>query len=203
MPEPIVQAARLLTRHAGIRSRLLPAIADNLAGQPRAASYDDDRSSAAPWCWDHQRPVPQCHRADLLCSGETLTSSDPTGEAAVNPDKARADQAELKELERKVVDLCNRIANIDDRYLPELLPTGADKAKLATEGDPGCWFCEQARSWSPPHTKNPTDVGGNLKVPRLVCSGHYDLIRKHLGRAPSKQENEAYVRRGKYPKKVA
>lgn len=203
MTEPIVEAARLLTRHAGIRTRLREAIADNLAGQPRAASYDDDRTSPQSWCWKHERPVSQCHRADLFCDGETVTSSDPTGEAAVNPDRARSDETELARLEKQIVDACYKIANLDDRYLPARLPTGANRAKLASGGDPGCEFCEShSKTWSPPCTKDPTTVAGNLPRPVFVCRAHYAYIRT-VGRAPTAAETQGYTRTGRWPRQKA
>ena len=203
-PLNIHTASGLLTAYCAVRPRLMEAITDSLAGQPRARSYDEsERPAPVPWCWDHERPVTLCHRVDLLCDGETIAAADPTGEAAVAYDQGRAHQSEVERLEAEVVAALARLDSIRAYYLPRTLPTGAERAKLATAGEPGCFFCAQARTWSPPHTKTPTTVGGNLKVARLVCSGHYDLIRKHLGRAPSKQENEAYVRHGKYPKRVA
>ncbi len=185
-------AAGVLTRHSAIRARLRRAIEDCQVGQPRAANYEQDRTtglSTVVWCWDHGREVRACHRAresdtDPICTGEPIAGAvDSTGEVAINYDQARADERELAEVERLAVSLAERIERLDDRYLPRLLPTGAQLAKLASDGRPGCWFCEQAGSWAPPHTKEPTNVGGNLDEPRLVCSGHYDLIRRGLGRA--------------------
>lgn len=200
----IYAAAGLLTRHCAMRTRLHQAIEDNLAGQPRAASFESDRTTGhggALFCWTHQQDPRDCHKAGFFCDGESIvTASDPTGEAAISEDKARSDQRDLESIERQLIQLTDRLARLDDRYLPANLPDKAGRAKLATPGEPGCWYCEQAKTWSPPHTKQPTTVGGNLTEPRLVCSGHYDLIRKHLGRAPTPDENTRYVRTGQYPK---
>lgn len=209
----IFSAAGLLTKHCAMRTRLRSAIEDNLAGQPRAASFESDRTTGhggALFCWSHDRDAIECERA--LKRGDTLDgecrvesvmrATDSTGEAAIIEDRARSDQRDLEAIERQLIQLTDRLARIGDRYLPSTLPDKAGRAKLATPGEPGCWYCEQARTWSPPHTKTPTTVGGNLTEPRLVCSGHYDLIRKHLGRAPTADENSRYVRTGKYPSGV-
>lgn len=201
MKPDLRNAAILLTRHVAIRSRLRPAIVDSLAAQPRAQSYDSDGSGSPPWCWVHSQEVSACHRAGDFCDGETITHNDPTGTAACTPDRAATDLRHLDHLETQLHSIAIQLADIDDRYLPRTLPDAAAKAKLATPGEAGCFYCAQVGGrWSPADTKNPTDLNGNLPRPVLVCSGHRDLVRKYLGRAPTKQENEAYVLRGKWPK---
>lgn len=209
----IFSAAGLLTKHCAMRTRLRSAIEDNLAGQPRAASFESDRTTGhggGLFCWAHHQDAIECER--ILERGDTtlngacqvesiMRPTDSTGEAAIVDDRARSDQRDLEAIERQLIQLTDRLARLGDRYLPASLPDKAGRAKLATPGEPGCYFCELAKTWSPPHTKQPTTVGGNLTEPRLVCSGHYDLIRKHLGRAPTPDENSRYVRTGQYPKR--
>lgn len=208
----IFGAAGILTKHCAMRTRLRSAIEDNLAGQPKAASFESDRTTGhggGLFCWAHARDAIVCERAlergdnlDGPCNVESIMRpTDSTGEAAIIEDRARSDQRDLESIERQLIQLTDRLARLGDRYLPASLPDKAGRAKLATPGEPGCFFCELAKTWSPPHTKQPTTVGGNLTEPRLVCSGHYDLIRKHLGRAPSPDENARYVRTGQYPKR--
>lgn len=198
-------AAGMLTRLSAVKTPLRQAVVDCLAGQPRAVDYDPSGKSRTPWCWTHERPVSACHRADLLCAGETIESHDPTGEAAVGHDPAAQALKDLDHLERQLVALVVRYDDIRRQYLPtqQELPTESQRAKLATAGEPGCHWCEQAGTWSPPHTKQPTNIGGILPEPRFVCANHYDLIRKRLLRAPTRAENEAFVHRGKWPKQRA
>lgn len=195
------QAAAVITQVAAVKPRLHEAITDALNGQPRAASIDPSTSSPS-WCWTHERPVAACRNQGEMCDGETIRSNDPTGEAAVGHDPARAALAKMARLEKQAVVLAGQLDDLRREWLPTQaeLPSAANRAKLASVGEVGCWFCEQAGTWSPPHTKEPTTVGGNLPVARFVCANHYDLIRKRLGRAPSRSENEAFVHHGKWPK---
>ena len=186
-----------------MRVKLRQAIEDNLAGQPRAQSYDTSTGSGSVWCWTHEREAAVCHRNDEMCDGEAMATIDPTGEAAVSGDKARADQTELARLEKILIDTTDRLARLADRYLPDRLPTGADRAKLATPGEPGCHWCEtQAKTWAPPTTKEASTVAGNLPSPVLCCRSHYDFIRT-IGRAPTPAETQSFHRKGRWPKQKA
>lgn len=204
MSRPTVfTAAGLLTSYCAQRPKLLEAITDSLAGQPRAQSYDGAGSGEGPWCWAHGRSVWVCHDDGLFCSGEVVTCNDPTGNAAVSGDPASKHKAELERLESEVIDRVERIDTIRALYLPKTLPSGAERAKLATEGDSGCHWCwTQAKTWSPPMTKDPSTVAGNLKVAVLNCRGHYDWIRTN-GRAPTPAETQGWVKTGKWPRQKA
>lgn len=204
MSRPTVfTAAGLLTAYCTVRPRLIEAVTDSLAGQPRAQSYDSDGSSTEPWCWTHGRPVSVCHRDDLWCSGEVVSSNDPTGNAAVSGDPASKHRTELDRLEAEIIDRIERLDTIRSLYLPKTLPTGAERAKLATDGDAGCHWCwTQAKTWSPPTTKDPTTVAGNLTVAKLCCRSHYDFIRT-VGRAPAPAETQHFIRKGRWPKQRA
>jgi hypothetical protein len=200
----IAQAAALLARHVALRTRLRQAMVDNLNGQPRAASFESDRTTGHDtilFCWDHEQDPTACHKQGLMCQGDTIaTHTDTTGEAATNPDRARSDQKELERIEKQLISLAHLLAHLDDRYLPARLPDKAGRAKLATPGSPGCdWCWDQAKTWSPPTTKQPTTVAGNLLTAKLCCRGHYDYIRT-IGRDPSTSETQAWVRTGRWPK---
>jgi hypothetical protein len=198
----ISNAASLLTKHCALRSRLQQAMIDNLNGQPRAASFESDRTTGHDtilFCWDHQTDLKVCHKNDLPCTGDVIpTATDTTGEAATNPDKARSDQRELDKIEKQIIQLTHRLAQLDDLYLPTRLPDKAGRAKLASPGEPGCALCEtQAKTWSPPMTKAPTTVAGNLKVALLLCRSHYDFVRTE-GRIPTPSETMGWSRSGRW-----
>jgi hypothetical protein len=196
----VFSAAGTLIAYCAARPKLLEAITDNLAGQPRAQSFDEPTGSTQAWCWEHQRPVNVCHHNDLLCAGEGMRANDPTGEAAVNGDQAADHQREVEKLEAQIVDATERLDFIRGFYLPKKLPTGADRAKLATAGDDGCHWClTQAKTWSPPCTEKPSTVANNLNVAVLNCRAHYDFIRT-VGRAPSPSETQTFVKSGRWPK---
>jgi hypothetical protein len=203
MKPTVFSAAGTLTAYCSARPKLLEAIHDSLAGHPRAQSYDTPAGSTVPWCWPHQRSVNVCHDNDLLCAGEVMRANDPTGEAAVSYDQAASHQREVGKLEAQIVTATERLAFIRGFYLPKQLPTGAERAKLATIGDPGCALCmRDGKTWAPPMTKDPTTVAGNLAQPLLLCRSHYDRIRT-TGCAPTPAETKAFVQRGRWPKVAA
>lgn len=82
----------------------------------QAASYDTNRSSRQ-WCWTHGRWVHECHRADLDCDGETVAVHDPTGEAAVDGNPARATHRRLSKL---VLGLDRLSVELEDLLAAEL-----------------------------------------------------------------------------------
>lgn len=208
----IFGAAGILTKHCAMRTRLRKAIEDNLAGQPKAASFESDRTTGhggGLFCWAHARDAIVCERAlergdnlDGPCNVESIMRpTDSTGEAGIVEDRARSDQRDLESIERQLIQLTDRLARLGDRYLPAHLPDKAGRAKLASPGQPACWFCEtQAKSFAPVMTKDPTTVAGNLVEPRLVCRPHYDWIRTN-GHAPSPAETQAFVRTGRWPRR--
>lgn len=195
-------AAGMLTRLSAVKRPLREAIVDCLAGQPRAVDYDPSDRSRTPWCWTHERSVSACHKAGLLCDGEVIESHDPTGETAVGFDPAAQALKDLDHLERQIVTAVLRYDDLRRQYLPTQaeLPSKEARAKLATEGQPPCFFCDaHGLPYSPACTAQPTTVTGNLTVARFICRGHYTFVR-NTGRAPTRQESEHWHTRGKWPK---
>lgn len=198
----IGQATAILTQVANATPRLRQAITDAQAGQPRAASYDTPTATVTPWCWTHQRTITECHANGSLCDGEVIHHHDPTGTAATSNDPARQALKDLEHIERQAINLALRALHLRQRWLPtpDELPTEAARAKLATSGEPGCFYCEAIGDYSPAHTAKPTTVSGNLTTPRWVCSSHYFGILRSLGRAPFPNETRTFKRTGKWPK---
>lgn len=93
---------------------LLHLMRDHQGGQPRAAALGSGASPQA-WCWNHERSVAECHKADLFCVGETINDhSDPTGEAGVDHDKAAEDARQIRrhiEAAVRALDAADNIAN--------------------------------------------------------------------------------------------
>ena len=81
-------------------ARRLPAVVhmmrDDMNGQPQAAAADRGDGAQVLWCWSHERSTRECDEAGELCTGELGRDiSDPTGNAAVIPDRAKRDLAAL------------------------------------------------------------------------------------------------------------
>ena len=89
-PELLAQYERDLEMLTRVSHALPGALreAAELSYPLRAASYDTEfvtGGRSVIWCWTHQREVHRCQRHELECTGEPVTVSDPTGEAAVTP----------------------------------------------------------------------------------------------------------------------
>jgi hypothetical protein len=79
----------------------LHAMRDAMTGLPGAQHFGPVRAGRSVlWCDVHERDVRECEDHDLDCDGETIRVNDPTGEAAVNGDPAKAD---LRQLERRLL----------------------------------------------------------------------------------------------------
>lgn len=101
----------LATRIDNALPERLHAMRDAMSGQPRAQNYQHDGSSHV-WCWWHERDVKLCHAEDLNCTGETIEVHDPTGEAAVTFDPARAHRRELERCLKAAQKSLDRAAGI-------------------------------------------------------------------------------------------
>lgn len=107
------EAARAAQALGARLPAVLHLVRESMAGQPAAAvahreGDDDDRDPLARlWCEDHERSVRECDRAGLVCEGIAPRAiSDPVGEAAVRPDFAANDLAQIvRRAERFVQDV--------------------------------------------------------------------------------------------------
>src|SRR4051812_37354837 len=114
---------------------------DEMAGQPRAASYDNSGGSHQ-WCWTHERDVTMCHRVDLDCTGETFTLHDPAGEAAVGDDPASADHREFM----RCIQSAQRSADRATRILAKYQPRTEDVERVAVGRCSDCpRYCDGTR----------------------------------------------------------
>lgn len=123
------------------------------------------------WCWRHEREVATCHRHDLSCTGETLTVSDPVGEAAVTPDRAAQDLARIERLVDRHLRDADELVRILHGY--RLRPPTDKERRITDGGEVGCWSCARLPSphidgeprWEP--TYRTIDLGGER---RPLCS---------------------------------
>lgn len=178
----------------------------------RAQTYDPigrSNVSSVLVCKEHGVDLTECDRAERACvvSIPVAVHNDPTGESAVNAAMGQNPHlAALAELDRKVHALENLARWLDDfvhdhapRTPRQANPVESKKAEQANAKPAGCARCATHGKWNAPHTAKPTDVGGVLPVPELVCQGHYDRIRA-TGHPTSTEDDQRYAKTGKWPK---
>lgn len=128
---------------------LLSAIQQEQAGYPTkgTGSWNPSGSSTVLYCEDHECELSDCHAKDRSCSGVPVsTHSDSTGDAAIEPSKAREDEQRLtaaaKNLERAVLDLGDLVT----AYLEAKSLGSRDLAHLHSQtSDPGCRSCARIK----------------------------------------------------------
>ena len=111
------------------------------------------------------------YRRGLSTFSTALTSwhRDPTGRAAV----------------RRLIDAGLELDRLIDSATPSV-PTASTRRRLELDADPGCAHCVRIGVWSEPTGKTPTDVGGLMADPVLLCR----WCREHLvevGALPSER----------------
>lgn len=110
---------------------LLYTMRDAMAGQPIAQHYEVVASGRSEvWCWRHERPVLKCQQEAELCTGEAIDVNDPTGEAAVNYDRARADHRQLSRDVRTLGNIIDRLERLQLRYTDAKITN--DRAGIGT-----------------------------------------------------------------------
>lgn len=136
-----------------LRHQLDPVIRtmrDNMAGQPGAQSFDTIARGARSvhWCWDHEREVAACHKRGDFCTGESVPTDDPTGEAACDVDQVRDDH-------RHTVKDIQALRVISDRLLARFVRyqrrAATEKERQVTQraNEPGCRSCDRVGADSP------------------------------------------------------
>lgn len=180
-------AAELMTRIANTLgtvtasgSTVLTRMRDGFIGHPQAQRFNPPTRVALvpnPDQWpDGENPDRDNH-----------LPSDPTGEAALRPDKAKQHRDEVVRLLRSMQTNAERVQNILACYSPRPA-TDADRAKLEQQNDPGCQSCSRVEvrpgvpRWEPVQGV-PTDCAGNLTVAMALCSWCKGFI-KDTGRLP-------------------
>lgn len=96
----LTAAASDVLRALSVIDARLAVIRDAQRGQPGAQRFGDIRSTGRTVCWcdEHECDVQDCHEADRFCAGQTIPLQDPTGEAAMQGDRARDDLRRLEKL---------------------------------------------------------------------------------------------------------
>ena len=95
----------------------------------RSASYDTEKPSPVPWCWDHERPVNVCHRSDLGCAGEVIEAHDPTGERATSPNPQQAMLRAMERAWRAILVEADRLITMEQQLQARVL-TASERSSV-------------------------------------------------------------------------
>lgn len=182
--------AELLTRLANELPARLRVMRDAHAGLPAAASYEQERTSGHTT----RKFCERCEQdpKDCACGKDAVITtypavSDPVGEAASTPDRARDDRRALERHLTAAYKAIDAAAKIADRYQPR---TASDRERTETakanELKPGCIICAQ------------TEVSPGIKRFDYItsdqrCRWHLDF-RRDAGRDATPQETEQHAR---------
>jgi hypothetical protein len=189
--------------------------AAELAYPLRAASYDTEfvtGGRSVIWCWTHQREVHRCQRNDMECTGEPVTVSDPTGEAAVTPGRVSLARQEIEQDLHAIHRVIERLV-FNSAYLTrtpeshrEARQREDERRDLAGENDARCRSCERTevapgvRRSEPVHRR--TDGGGVYAEITPLCSWCYRFVFD-TERTPTVEELEKHHRGEKVRRKAS
>lgn len=163
-----------------VQPDIATAIIDRLNGHPRAQAYDGDRTT----------------------NGDG--PSDPTANAAITPDQARADLAKLEAAVVRAYTAMLCVAALSDRYQPAHEPRRGTIARDTR----GCVWHDQAGVEEHKAAAHRTDFGTVLKQPLSepvdVCQSCFDFVRTYKVGAeptsarPTNEELKRHHRTGKW-----
>lgn len=152
------------------------AIADQLAGHPKAQAYDTDKTSGSH-------------------------GSDPTATAATTPDRARHDLATLEAATVRAYTALLCIAALSDHYQPSHEPRRGDIARDTR----GCALHERAGIEQHHPARVTTDFASVLDTPLRdpipVCHACQDFTRRN-GAVPTTEELIRHNRTGKWKQRT-
>ena len=180
------------------------------AGQPKAARYDGDSESTParePRCTcghgqaGHYPTPVDCIAQDCVCTAfepDQLRglNSDPTGTAAIRPDKAAQELRDHDKDVRAAEALLERITARLARFGPARPAGDAERALLARGNATAPKVCDSCGDL--PLKVESSTVKGNLETPAALCDWCYRWVGT-TGRKPTAIEAEQH-RRGKNPR---
>lgn len=191
----------LRARHA--LPEVLRTMRDSMPGQPGAHVYDAvvvGGGRTLVWCWDHEREVRLCHKANEPCMGESVTIADQTGEAAVEDDEVFADhkatQKDIAALAHHADRLVRRFANYKKRAATEKERRDTERAN-----EPGCELHGKAGKWVLAFVLSST-VAGTLDEPLRLCRDCYERVRT-TGERPPDSDVQYHAKTDKWPRRHA
>ncbi len=131
----IATAAEDLLRALTVVDNRVAAMRDAQNGQPGAQRFEPIRGGGSVlMCWRHEVELPANGErqppCDEFCTGETILVSDPTGEAALKPDKGAAALRRLERLARKAAENADAIVCELERWNANVVTN--DRAGIGT-----------------------------------------------------------------------
>lgn len=133
----LTQAAEDLLRALTVVDVRVAAMRDAQNGQPGAQRFGVRGGGSVLMCWTHEVELPSDGRerqapCDEFCVGENIDVADPTGEAAMKPDRAAQQLRRLETLARKAKDAAADIVSL----------LAAEQPNVATNERAGIGVCE-------------------------------------------------------------
>lgn len=153
-------------------------LGDSRAGHPKAARYDDTGRAANLWCFTHQRDHVACEHDGLSCGGTPVTgASDPTGEAAMGPDRAALALALIDRMVPRLATVAAVLANELTAWSP--MTGGIDRTDPSSVTAPDGW-CTSCWRDDRRHTPIGTRPGGTAPYYARFCEwcGRYQTVHK-------------------------
>jgi len=128
-----------------------------MAGQPTAASTEPGGGNTPMWCDRHQRDAFLCWKDDQFCGGKPYRPGlDPTGEAAIQTDKAAADHRRVLKLLALRTRTDRELVQVLLLYPPHAIR--AERAKAA--GGEWCQSCYRDGQYHEPVSFRSARSGG-------------------------------------------
>ena len=173
----LIEAAPILTALARQAPALAGSMRDVMQGQPRAAAYDQERSTPANWCWTHEQSTSQCWDQGWTCEGEPVhRHTDPTGEAACTSDRAAQHHTQFMRIADRITRDILALADIAALY-----PTTSTMPAQVLEDGPGDQWCSSCwrdnRHCEPVTRRTTTDGTVGAPLVRGLCRWCADFRR--------------------------
>ena len=166
-------------------------LVDSLAGHPQAARYDGHVDATARlWCFVHEQDHRRCEHDGLACGGTPVQGSDPTGDAALEPDRAAAALAVIDHAVAALSVASTRLAVELTAWSP--MAAGIDRPDPSSVTAPDGW-CTSCWRDDRRHTPVGVRPGGTAPYYARLCGwcGRFkaahkalpsvELVRKHYG----------------------
>lgn len=117
----IATAAEDLLRALSVVDVRVAAMRDAQNGQPGAQRFDTSGRASVLWCDRHEREVRECEADGHDCDGETLELHDPTGEAAMRPDRGAAALRRVERLAGRAAETADAITRVLGEWGPNVV----------------------------------------------------------------------------------
>jgi hypothetical protein len=179
----VIAAQRLYDAATGM-------LVDSLAGHPLAARYDGHTDQTARlWCFVHEQDHRRCEHDALACGGTPVTGSDPTGEAAMEPDRAATALAVVDDAVARVATAAATLATELTAWSP--MTAGIDRPDPSSVTAPLGW-CVSCWRDDRRHEPIGTRPGGTAPYYSDLCGWCGRFKKAHKGELPTPEQIRKY-----------